>query len=100
LFVCGLGIWTQDLTLTKQAVYCLSHTSSPFCSGYFGYGILWTICPGWPWTVLLTISVSQVARITGMSQQYSASGYFWDKVSLFAQTDVDHDPPFCASCHH
>jgi hypothetical protein len=22
----------------KQELYCLSHTSSPFCSGYFGDG--------------------------------------------------------------
>jgi hypothetical protein len=22
----------------------LSHTSTPFCSGYFGDGVLWTIC--------------------------------------------------------
>jgi hypothetical protein len=28
----------------------LSHTSSPFCSGYFGHEVLWTIFPGWPWT--------------------------------------------------
>jgi hypothetical protein len=24
--------------LAKQMFYCLSHTSSPFCSGYFGDG--------------------------------------------------------------
>jgi hypothetical protein len=27
---------TRDFALTKQALYHLSHTSSPFCSGYFG----------------------------------------------------------------
>jgi hypothetical protein len=26
----------------------LSHASSPFCSGSFGDGVSWTICPGWP----------------------------------------------------
>jgi hypothetical protein len=34
------GVWTQGSTLAKQALYCLSHTSTPFCSGYFGDGVL------------------------------------------------------------
>jgi hypothetical protein len=29
--------------------------------------VSWTICPGWPQTLILPISVSQVARITGVS---------------------------------
>jgi hypothetical protein len=36
-------------------------------SGYFGDGVLWTICLGWPWTASLLIIVSRVARITDMS---------------------------------
>jgi hypothetical protein len=45
LFVCmyGTGVWTQDFMLATQAVYHLSHTSSPFCSGYFGEGASQTI---------------------------------------------------------
>jgi hypothetical protein len=39
----------------------LSHSSSPFCSGYFGDGILYTMCPGYPWTTVLPISASQIA---------------------------------------
>jgi hypothetical protein len=42
----------------------LNHTSSPFCSGYFGDGVSRTICPGWPQTTSLPISVSQVATTT------------------------------------
>jgi hypothetical protein len=37
--VCTLGsngIWTEGSELRKQALYHLSHTSSPFQSGYFG----------------------------------------------------------------
>jgi hypothetical protein len=49
-FFCGTGVWTQGFTLEKQVFYCLSHTSSPFCSGYCGDGGL----------------KSQVAKITGM----------------------------------
>jgi hypothetical protein len=30
-------------------------------------GVSWTICLGWPGTVILCILVSQVARITGVS---------------------------------
>jgi hypothetical protein len=38
--------------LTKQALY------------YFEFRVLQTICQGWPQTVILLISASQVARIT------------------------------------
>jgi hypothetical protein len=34
--------------LAKQVLYHLSHTSSPFCSGYFGDGVSPTICLGCP----------------------------------------------------
>jgi hypothetical protein len=60
------GVWIEGFALAKQALYHLSHTSSLFCSGYFGDGILRTICPGWPQTTILPIS--QIARITGVSQ--------------------------------
>jgi hypothetical protein len=40
----GSGVWTQGFTLAKQVLYCLSHTSSPFCFGYFGDGVS---CPTW-----------------------------------------------------
>jgi hypothetical protein len=56
-------------TLAKKAVYHLSHTSIPFCSGYFEDGISRTIFPGWPQTSILPISALQVARITGTSHQ-------------------------------
>jgi hypothetical protein len=71
VFCCfsGTGIWTWGFMLAKQVFYCLSHRSSPFCSGYFEDGILGTVCLGWPRTWTLLISVSQVARITGMSHQ-------------------------------
>jgi hypothetical protein len=50
----------------------LNHISSPFCSGYFGDGVLWTICPRWPRTLILPISASWVARITGVSFLHQA----------------------------
>jgi hypothetical protein len=30
----------------KQVLYCWNHTSSPFCSGYFGDGGLLNYLPG------------------------------------------------------
>jgi hypothetical protein len=50
LYVCGTGVWTHVFMLAKQALNLLSHTSSPFCSGYFGDGVSRTVCPGWPLT--------------------------------------------------
>jgi hypothetical protein len=35
---CGTWDWTQDFTLARQVLYCLSYDSSPFCSGYLVAG--------------------------------------------------------------
>jgi hypothetical protein len=67
----GTGVWTQGFSLAKLLLWHLSHTSSPFYSGYFKDGVSWTICPGWLPTEILQISASQVARIIGMSHQHS-----------------------------
>jgi hypothetical protein len=66
-FFDGTRVWTQGFVLAKQALYHVSYASSPFYSGYFGDRVLQTICPGWPQTMILTISASQIARITCMS---------------------------------
>jgi hypothetical protein len=42
----------------------LSYNSSPFCSGCFGDGVSWAICPGWSQNMIL-----QMARIRGSSHQ-------------------------------
>jgi hypothetical protein len=57
-FFSGTRIWTQVFILAKQALYPWSHSSSSFCSGYFGDGVLGTICPGWPQIKILPISAS------------------------------------------
>jgi hypothetical protein len=53
-------VWTQGFALAKQELYSLSHTSSPFCSDYFGDEVSRSICPGWPQTVILLILASLV----------------------------------------
>jgi hypothetical protein len=80
-FSVGLRHCIQGFTLAKQVLYHFSHTSSPFCSGYFGDGISWNICQCWPQTSILPISASQIARITGMSHCTQRSSYgFFDQV--------------------
>jgi hypothetical protein len=44
--------------------FTLSHSTSPFCDGFFEIG---SICLGWLRTMILLISASQVARITDVS---------------------------------
>jgi hypothetical protein len=67
-----LGFELRGFALAKQALYCLSHISSLFCSGSFRDGVSWTICLGWPCTPKPSYSVSQVARITVMNHQHLA----------------------------
>jgi hypothetical protein len=52
----------------------LSHSPSPVlvCDGIFRDKVSQTICQGWLRTSILLISVSSVARITGMSHQCPA----------------------------
>jgi hypothetical protein len=60
--------------LAKQALYCLSPTFSPFCSGYFWeMGGLMNYLLGLALSLDPLISASQVARITGVSHQHPAS---------------------------
>jgi hypothetical protein len=45
-FFGGIWVLTQGFMVAKQALCCLSHTCSPFCSGYFGDGGLMNYLPG------------------------------------------------------
>jgi hypothetical protein len=83
----GNGIWTQRFMQAKHALYCLNHTSSPFCSGYFGDEGSWTICRGWPQTAILLISDSQVGRIISVIHGTWLDDFFncGDKVTLQMQ---------------
>jgi hypothetical protein len=63
----GLGFELRALCWQSNSTTAWATPPVIFCSGYFGVGIPWTICPGWPWTTILPISASQIARIIGMS---------------------------------
>jgi hypothetical protein len=56
-------------------LHCWSHISSPFRFGYFRDGVPGTFCSGWHGTKILLISVSQVARIIGVSHWYPTSWF-------------------------
>jgi hypothetical protein len=47
-----------------------------FLSGYFEDIVSQTICLGWPWTVVLPISASQVAKMTDMNHRCLAIQLF------------------------
>jgi hypothetical protein len=71
----GLEFELRALHLAKQVLYCLSHTSSPFCSGNFGDGSFGNYLPGLASNQDppdLLIAASQVVRITGVSYQHPA----------------------------
>jgi hypothetical protein len=67
-----LGFDLRAFALVKRVLYHLSYTFGLFGSGYFGDGILGTICLVWHGTVIFLMSASQVARIIGVSHQYPA----------------------------
>jgi hypothetical protein len=58
-FFCGTGAWTQGLHLEPLH-------QPYFCERFFRDKVLRTICLGWVQTMILLISVSWIARITGV----------------------------------
>jgi hypothetical protein len=57
--------------------YTLSHSTSPFCEGFFWDRILQTICQGWLWTSVLLIAAFWIASITGVSHRCPGSTGVW-----------------------
>jgi hypothetical protein len=80
-FLWGWGL-KSGFPLAKQVLHILSHTSSPFCSGYFRDGVSRTMCLVWPRTAILLISASQRAGITGMSHWQQAHQLFLTSTGL------------------
>jgi hypothetical protein len=61
-FFSSTRAWTQGLIpwATPPAIFCV---------GFFWNRVSWTVCPGWLQTLILLISASWAARITGISHQ-------------------------------
>jgi hypothetical protein len=53
-----------------------------FCVGYFQDRVLWTLCPGWPQTMILLISASWVTRIISMSYWHPAGMSFFQFIGM------------------
>jgi hypothetical protein len=64
LILCDWGL--NSALLAKQMLYLLSHTCSPFCSGYFGWDLVNYLYR----LTILPIAASQVAGIIGVSHQH------------------------------
>jgi hypothetical protein len=63
IIICGTGVWTQGLHLTLS--------TSPFLWWVLSrYGLM-NYLPGWLWTTIFLISVSWVAKITGVNHRLS-----------------------------
>jgi hypothetical protein len=74
-FLVGLGF---DLTARKAGALPLEpHLQSILFWLFWRWGVSRTICPGWPQTMILPISASQVARITSVSHWRPAYFYFY-----------------------
>jgi hypothetical protein len=64
-----LGFEFRALCMQSRPLYCLSHISSPFCSGYFGDGGLVIYLPKLASDCDLPDLSLPVSRITGVSHQ-------------------------------
>jgi hypothetical protein len=77
----------------------LSHTSSPFCSAFFClFCFFWDwvsrYLPWWPWTLILLILASKVARITVWATSAWFIGlFFWQ--TLIAQHSNEKNWGWC-----
>jgi hypothetical protein len=71
----GIRVWTQGFVLAKQVHYPLSISPIHFSLVILEMGVSWTICPIWPQTLILPMSASQVARITGVNHQCLAISF-------------------------
>jgi hypothetical protein len=74
-----------------------------FCDGCFWDMVSWTVCLSWFQTVILLISASWGARITGVSHQHLAplrifddfaSMFFWISCPLLLEMEVTLTPVF------
>jgi hypothetical protein len=68
IIIGGTGVWTYGLHL--EPLY-----QSYICAGYFQDRVSKTICLGWPRTMILLISASWVAKMTGVSHLAPYNSY-------------------------
>jgi hypothetical protein len=59
---------------------------------YFWDRIFQIICSGWPWTLILLISVSWVAWTTGVSHQYQLRPVLFKSVKVITDRKTKEMP--------
>jgi hypothetical protein len=82
-----LGVELGASTLVRQVLYNWSYTLSPFCVGYYYFGgreVLW---------FELRSSHLWGRYSTAWAMPPISSGYFGDRVLVFAQAGLDCSPP-------
>jgi hypothetical protein len=73
-----------------------------FHVGHFWDRVLWSVSLGWSWTMILLISASRVARITGMSHQqnwFSCWGLMLYPTVWQSQGSEEVDGPMAGMAH-
>jgi hypothetical protein len=73
--VVSTGIWTQDFALVRQALYCLSHASSPFYSGCFGS--VWRFAQAWTIIFFYASTIAVMPGIRHYAQLVSTEMGSW-----------------------
>jgi hypothetical protein len=74
-FLVELGFELMALCLQSKHSTTLATLPIHFVLVILEMGFWRTICPGWPWTTILPISASQVARILGVGHQQLKSTF-------------------------
>jgi hypothetical protein len=89
----GTGLWTRGFALAKQVLCCSSHTSSPFCSGYFGDGGLMKCLPRLASNCHPhDLSLFWVARITGLRHLHPANvGSFKEETKMIEHESEERE---------
>jgi hypothetical protein len=70
--------------LLLEPLYHLRHSTSHVLCCFFQNRVSQTVCLGWLWTVILLISASWVARITGVSHWCPVQSVFFTKAGWVA----------------
>jgi hypothetical protein len=89
-FLVGLGLNSGLHTCKVGALMLETHIQYILLWLFWRWGVSQTTCPGWPWTLILLISASQVARITGVSHQCLAQFTFYACVTLLKNEILCH----------
>jgi hypothetical protein len=73
LFICAYNAWVISPPCSPPPTAPLP---ALLCKGFFQDRVSWTLCPGWPQTMIVLISASWIVRITGVRHQRPGGFFF------------------------